>query len=63
MAFSIDDLKSTREALKDKLRQLEAEQRRVEGELKLVRQRELRVKREIEAISTLIELGSDAESE
>jgi energy-converting hydrogenase Eha subunit H len=63
VAFSIDDLKSTREALKDKLRQLEAEQRRVEGELKLVRQRELRVKREIEAISTLIELGSDAESE
>ncbi|HSC85722.1 MAG TPA: hypothetical protein VLC09_00545 [Polyangiaceae bacterium] len=63
MALSIDELKSTREALKGKLRELEAEQRRVEAELKGVRQRELRAKREIEAISTLIELASDEGAE
>lgn len=62
VAISIDSLKSERDSLKTKLRELEAEQRRVETELKNVRQRELRIKREIEAISTLIELG-EAESD
>ena len=61
MAISIDSLKSEREALKEKLRQLEVDQRRVEGELKVVRQKELRCKREIEALSTLIDLAVDSE--
>jgi len=58
--ISIDTLKAQKESLKELLRTLEAEQRKVETELKLVRQRELRAKREIEALTTLIEL---AESE
>lgn len=62
MAISIDSLKSEREALKEQLRHLEAEQRRVEAELKLVRQRELRTKREIEALSTLIDIGSEPDA-
>jgi chromosome segregation ATPase len=57
VTISIDTLKAEREALKDRLRQLEAEQRKVEAELKGVRQLELRAKREIEALSTLIELA------
>lgn len=60
MPISIDTLKAQKESLKELLRTLEAEQRKVETELKLVRQRELRAKREIEALTTLIEL---AESE
>lgn len=57
MAISVDTLKSEREALKEQLRQIEADQRRVEAELKAVRQRELRTRREIEALSTLIDLA------
>ena len=63
MAISIESLKSEREALKTKLREVEVEQRRVEAELKTVRQRELRMKREIEALTTLIDVASDTESE
>jgi septation ring formation regulator EzrA len=62
VTISIDTLKAEREALKDRLRQLEAEQRKVEAELKGVRQLELRAKREIEALSTLIELASKNET-
>jgi predicted nucleic acid-binding Zn-ribbon protein len=57
VAISIDTLKSEREALKEQLRSIEVEQRRVEAELKAVRQSELRTRREIEALSTLIDLG------
>lgn len=56
MAIASDTLKSERDALKERLREIEAEQRRVEGELKLVRQKELRTKREIEAVTTLLDL-------
>jgi predicted nuclease with TOPRIM domain len=61
VTISIETLKAEREALKDRLRQLEVEQRKVEAELKSVRQLELRAKREIEALTTLIEL-SESES-
>lgn len=57
MAISVDTLKSEREALKDRLRSIEADQRRIEAELKAVRQSELRTRREIEALSTLIDLA------
>ena len=56
MAISTELLQKEREALKAELREIEAEQRRIEGLLKEVRQRELRTKREIEALSTLIDL-------
>lgn len=57
MAISVDTLKSERDALKDQLRSIEADQRRIEAELKAVRQSELRTRREIEALSTLIDLA------
>ena len=57
MSLSIDTLSEERDALKAKLRELEAEQRRIELELKSVRQEELRTKREIDALTTLIEIA------
>lgn len=57
MAIDLETLKSEREKLKESLRELEGEQRKLESELKSLRQREIRTKREIEALSTLIELG------
>lgn len=56
MPIHLDSLKSEREHLKEGLRELEAEQRKVEAELKALRQREIQIKREIEALSTLIEI-------
>lgn len=56
VTISIETLKGERDALKETLRTVEADQRRVEGELKAIRQRELRTKREIDALTTLIEL-------
>jgi hypothetical protein len=57
LSLSIDTLSEERDALKVKLRELEAEQRRIELELKSVRQEELRTKREIDALTTLIEIA------
>jgi hypothetical protein len=57
LSLSIDTLSEERDALKAKLRELEAEQRRIELELKSVRQEELRTKREIDALTTLIEIA------
>ncbi len=59
LAISTDTLTSERDALKTQLRELEAEQRRIESELKKVRQKELRTKREIEALSTLLDLTAE----
>jgi len=56
VAIDLDSLKSERDKLKDGLRELEAEQRKVEAELKTLRQREIQTKREIEALGTLIEI-------
>jgi hypothetical protein len=49
-----DTLKAERDRLKDALRELETEQRKLDTELKKLRQREIRTKREIEALGTLI---------
>jgi hypothetical protein len=56
VTIDIESLKSERERLKAQLRDLETDQRKVEADLKALRQREIRSKREIEALSTLIEL-------
>lgn len=56
MALNVDTLKSERDKLKDGLRELEAEQRKLEADLKALRQREIQTKREIEALTTLIEI-------
>lgn len=57
MSLSTDVLTQERDALKSRLREIEVEQRRIDAELKAVRQEELRTKREIEALTTLIEIA------
>ncbi len=59
MALNVDTLKAERERLKEGLRELEAEQRKIEVELKTLRQREIQMKREIEALSVLIEIHDE----
>ena len=56
MPIDVEFLKAEREKQKTMLREVEVEQRKVEGDLKALRQREIRAKREIDALSTLIEL-------
>lgn len=56
MAIEIELLKGERDKLRDALRDNEANVRKVEAELKSLRQREIQTKREIEALSTLIEI-------
>jgi len=63
LAIELDLLKAERDQLKQRLREIEGEQRKLEGQLKKVRQREIRTKREIEALTTLIEMNSDQEDE
>ena len=57
MSIDIESLKSERDRLKSQLREVETKQRTLEAELKSLRQSEIRSKREIEALSTLIELN------
>jgi len=56
VAIEIELLKGERDKLRDVLRDTEAQVRKVEAELKGLRQREIQTKREIEALSTLIEI-------
>ena len=56
MAIDLDILKSERDRLKEGLREVEGELRKLEAQLKVLRQREIQTKREIEAVSTLIDL-------
>jgi predicted nucleic acid-binding Zn-ribbon protein len=56
VAIDPETLKSEREALKESLRELETEQRKLDTELKKLRQREIRTKRELEALGTLISM-------
>jgi chromosome segregation ATPase len=56
LPIDVDTLKIERDKLKKALRQLEIEQRKTESELKTLRQKELKVKRQIEALGTLVEL-------
>jgi hypothetical protein len=51
-----ETLKSQRDQLKGALRELEADQRKLDTELKRLRQLEIRTKRELEALATLIEI-------
>ena len=56
MAIDLEILKSERDRLKDGLREVEGDLRRLEAQLKVLRQREIQTKREIEAVSTLIDI-------
>jgi hypothetical protein len=61
MAIDVELLKAERDRLKDSLRELEAQARKAEAETKLLRQREIQTKRELEALGVLIELADARE--
>ena len=61
MAIDLDILKSERDKLKEGLRDVEGELRKLEAQLKVLRQREIQTKREIEAVSTLIDIKDSRE--
>jgi hypothetical protein len=65
VAIELELLKTERDKLKEGLREVEAELRKLEAEVKLLRQREIQSKREIEALTTLIEIkeSRDAKSD
>jgi predicted nucleic acid-binding Zn-ribbon protein len=56
VAIDLDILKSERDRLKEGLREVEGELRKLEAQLKVLRQREIQTKREIEAVGTLIDI-------
>ncbi len=62
MAIDLEILKTERDRLKQNLRDLEAEQRKLESQVKGLRQREIHIKREIEALTTLIDVGEAEQS-
>jgi septal ring factor EnvC (AmiA/AmiB activator) len=61
VSIDLNLLKTERDKLKDSLRETEAELRRLEADLKACRQREIQVKREIEALVTLIDISESRE--
>ena len=61
MAIDLDILKSERDKLKEGLREVEGDLRKLEAQLKVLRQREIQTKREIEAFSTLIDIKDSRE--
>jgi hypothetical protein len=62
VALDLESLRSERDKLKEALRALELDQRKIEAELKILRQREIQTKREIEALSTLIEIQEPSDT-
>jgi len=61
VAIDLDLLKSERDKLKEGLREVEGDLRKLEAQLKVLRQREIQTKREIEAVSTLIDIKDSRE--
>ncbi len=59
MALAPELLKAEQDRLRESLRALEAEQRTLEAKLKNLRQREMKTKREIEALGTLLDVGKE----
>ncbi len=57
MPIDIESLKQERDQVKDSLRQIEADTRRLDLEVKTLRQREIQAKREIDALTALIEIA------
>jgi len=61
VAIDLEIRKSERDKLKDGVREVEGELRKLEAQLKILRQREIQTKREIEAVSTLIDIKDSRE--
>jgi len=62
VAIELDLLKTERDKLKEGLREVEAELRKLEADVKGLRQREIQSKREIEALTTLIDIKETREA-
>ncbi len=56
LPIDVESLKQERDRVKDALRQIEADSRRLDMEVKTLRQREIQAKREIDALTALIEI-------
>jgi hypothetical protein len=54
--IALETLKAEREELKKRLAEIDSEQKALDVKVKEVRQREIQTKREIEALSVLIDL-------
>lgn len=61
--MDLEALKNERSRMKEVLRDLENEQRQLDAQQKSLRQREIRVKRTLEALETLISVSEDSEPE
>ena len=61
VSIDVQALKEERDRIKETLRQLENEQRKLESEQKQLRQQEIRSKRMLEALDTLINIQSDSD--
>lgn len=61
MALDPTLIKTERDRLKETLRETEGELRRLEADIKLLRQKEIQTKREIEALTTLIDITESRE--
>lgn len=61
--MELEALKSERDKLKETLRGLENEQRQLDVQQKGLRQREIRAKRTLDALETLIALADENESD
>ena len=59
--MDVQALKEERDRIKETLRQLENDQRKLESQQKQLRQQEIRSKRMLEALDTLISIHSDSE--
>jgi chromosome segregation ATPase len=57
VAIDIESLKQERDQVKESLRQIEADTRRLDLEVKTLRQREIQAKREIDALTALFEIA------
>ena len=57
MALDLEQLRAERDLTKDVLRELEVETRRLDAEVKNLRQREVQTKREIDALNSLIDIA------
>ena len=57
----LDMLKEEREALRKRLIEVDAEQKALDSKVKEARQREIQIKREIEALTVLMDLQEEKE--
>lgn len=61
--MDVESLKAQRDQVRETLRGLENEQRQMDAQQKALRQREIRAKRTLEALETLIGLASETDTE